>query len=134
MKRLVLSIVALWLLAPLAGCRGANESNTVGAKRLIVNVPESQTVRPGGTEKLTVAITRVGLDSPVRLDVVGLPPGVQVLEKEVIIGRDSQSGTFTLQADVRAAPAENHVVTLTATAEGHTTVAESFRLNVARAD
>lgn len=101
---------------------------TVQAKLSVV-AKEAQTVARGATDKVTILINRDHFNDPVTVTLSGLPKGVTVEEKELLIPGDSNSVTATLKAD-KDAPVGDAPVTITAKSNAVPDNKQTFKLTV----
>jgi hypothetical protein len=134
MKKLILTLA---LTAAVIGCNKSTTTTTgintrTGepvTKSLSVMAKDAQTIARGATDKVTVTINRDNFNDPVTVSFSGLPTGVTVAEKELVIPAGSKMATATLTADKEAAVGD-HTVTITAKATGIPDNQQTFKLTV----
>lgn len=129
-----MSLVAALALAVVAtGCKtDPTKSTTVkgtGGKELKLTPPTDQTIKQGGTEKITVKVSRTGFDDDVAISFGQLPEGVTVAGDDHKIIRGESSKEFTLTATATAPEKQGHVVKVTAK-HGDMSTSSEFKLNV----
>jgi hypothetical protein len=134
MKKMLMTLA---MTAVLLGC---NKTTTTGTgmstrtgervtKKLTVMAANDQTVARGATDKVTVTVNRDNFNDPVTVTLSGLPKGVTVSEKDLVIPASGNTVTATLVADKEAAVGD-HNVTITAKAEGVEENKQTFKLTV----
>jgi len=135
MKKLFLLLSVMILTV---GCN--NTTSTVGTKvstrtgetevkKLSLTAAKEQTLARGATDKVSITISRTNFNDPVTVAVTNLPAGVEVVEKDMTIPRDTTLLTLTLKAAADAAVGD-HNVTITASAPGMEKTTQSFKLTV----
>jgi len=97
MKKLAVCVVALSAsLALMSGCK--QSTSQVGDKKLTLTKPSNVSIHRGGTDDVTVRISREGFREKIKVSFSNLPKGVEVTTKDMDIGSDQTSGTFTFKA------------------------------------
>jgi hypothetical protein len=116
------ALAALALLAPCG--RAAAE------KKPAVTVPERVVIPVGGTTEITVQVDKDVIEGRARVELRGLPEGVQVIKGEGVIAAkaDAKSTSFTLLADKDVKAEQDHRVTVVVTA-GDTVEKAAFTLH-----
>jgi hypothetical protein len=99
------------------------------AKQLTVKGPANTSIKQGDTTAISVDITRDKFNDPVSLKFAGLPEGVSIMEKDLIISKDMTSTKLTLKAAADALITDDHKVTITASGGGETQAA-TFNVTV----
>ena len=127
MRACTIWIAAAGLLIP-----GACKQTTAhaGGKAITITKPADQTITQGGSEPVTVHISRSQHSDPVTVHMTGLPAGVSVAEADKRIASDQTSAVFTLIATPTAAVVNNHSVKVTADGPEGLAVSETFLLTV----
>src|SRR5436190_6632771 len=97
MKKLAVCVVALSAsLALMGGCKQSTSQS--GDKKLTLYKPSNGNIHRGGTEDVTIKISREAFREKVKVNFSNLPKGVEVTTRDMEIGADQTSGTFTLKA------------------------------------
>jgi hypothetical protein len=143
MKRGICVCVAFGLFFSL-GCKtstttapSANPNEPEKVRELTVKSPGDQSVRHNGSDKLSISISRKNFDSPVAIELRNLPPGVQVVTKDLTIPPGKTSVDVTLQANPDAKEIKEHkvdVVAIPKDEKGMGEVVTDFKLEVKKKD
>jgi hypothetical protein len=88
-------------------------------KELKVSEPEAVTIKPGGTAKLVVELTRRGFEEDATVKLEDLPEGVRVKKQDATSSTNTQKETIILEA-TRDAKAGMSEATVKVTAEDQT--------------
>ena len=92
--------------------------------------PANQTLKPGETNKISIAIVRKNFDGAVPLTFSGLPSGVEVVEQDHRIEAGDSIRTFTLYADPGTDVVVDRVVRVRAEGPNGIATTQTFRVTV----
>ena len=127
MLRTFVVVASLLSLLASAGCAKKSTASSRDGTRLSLKEPKDQTIKQGDTDRVAIAIDRVGFAEPVKVTFSNLPQGVRVEEDTIPAGDESKD--FTLIAAADAVPVDKHIVTVHARGNGIDT-AQTFELTV----
>ncbi len=143
MKRGICLCVAFGLFLSL-GCKSstttapsANPNEPDKIRELTVKSPGDQSVRQNGSDKLSISISRKNFDSPVAIELRNLPPGVEIVTKDLTIPAGKTSVDVTFQANPDAKEVKEHkveVVAIPKQEKGMNEVVTDFKLDVKKKD
>jgi hypothetical protein len=129
MKRLAFA-TAFMLIATI-GCSGQKETaKGEGGKELKVTAPGNTSIDQGESKEITVKIKREKFEDPVKVEFSQLPDGVKITESDMTIDKGATEKTFTLKADPKAKPEDNHKVKVSASAGEMKAGPVEFTVNV----
>ena len=139
MRRGYLIAIGLMFLAAV-GCNMAtstapstNPNKPNAERKLTMTVASQQKVTQDRTDEILVTILRSKFEGPVSVEFRNLPPGVEMVTKDMTIPADKSTLTATIKATPTAALAEGHVVTVAAKAKDQQDMPEvttTFKLDV----
>ena len=104
-------------------------SSQPAVKKLTVKAAQTQSIKQGDTDEISIKIDRVSFDDAVTIRLNDLPKGVEAVEKEVVIPAGSNSAKVTLKASSDAEVGE-HDVKIDAKAPGIDENVQTFKLTV----
>jgi len=114
----------------LGGCRAREDVDRTRGAALALVAPEAEVIRVGDTERIPVLVDRAGFTGPVTLQIGPLPEGVELVEREVIVGADARRVTFSLHATPEARPVQDFAVAIRANAENLPAITETVRVSI----
>ena len=122
-------VSSLLLAASLAAC---TSSTAIGSKgeSLSLFKPADQTLQRGSATTVKVVVRRDALPGEIRLDLDGLPSGVDVVGDSPKVAAGSNFSEFTLTADSDAEIVSMHPVKITARGETGVSVSQTFLVTV----
>jgi hypothetical protein len=127
---LLISVVVLY--GAVLGCNKGEQVTVKGPdnKELTVTGPGNTSITQGDTTKIKVSVSRKNFNDPVEITFDQLPEGVTIAEETKTIAKDADSTHFTLKADEKAKPVQNHAVKLSASGGGMKAGPIEFKLDV----
>lgn len=141
MKRFHIAALSL-SLAAVVGCNKEGSSTAPGTgagtgsgdhkkdRKLTVTSPGSQSVSQDKTDEFTVSISRSHFTGPITIDFQGLPKGVALETKDMVIPEGKDSAKFLIKAAGDAAPVDEAVVKVVAKAADMPAAETDFKLTV----
>lgn len=131
MSRLLKILPVILVVAVVAACSTSKVSGPDGASLTLVR-PSNQTLEPGETNKISIAVMRSNFDGAVPISFSGLPSGIRVVERDLSIPADDSIRTFTFYADPSVAPVVDQIVRVRAEGPGGIAATETFLVTVQR--